>query len=278
MVTTLATVLLGANFVARLTAAPAVPAFDHVFVVVMENHSYNEIVGNSSAPYISALASANGLATNYKAVAHPSLPNYLALAGGSTFGITTDCSPSSCPVDAPNLVDRLESAGKTWKAYMESMPSPCYTGATSGTYAAKHNPFIYFNDVRTNPVRCAQDVPYTALSADLLTAATTPNFSWITPNLCSDMHDCSVATGDKWLQTNLPKIFASPAWTTQRSTLFLTWDEDDGSASNHVPMIVVSSGGATPAGTVSSSTYNHYSWLKTVETAWGMPSLGSNDT
>src|SRR6185369_6890683 len=101
---------------------------------------------SSSAPYINSLAKQNGLATNYHAVRHPSLPNYLTLIGGSTFGITTDCSPASCPVNARNLTDNLEAAGKTWKGYMELMPAACGT-TTQSTYAPKHDPFVYFNNI-----------------------------------------------------------------------------------------------------------------------------------
>src|SRR5437667_4904293 len=128
-----------------LGSAASVPPFNHVFVVTMENHSYGQIVGSSSAPYINGLAKSYGLATNYRAVSHPSLPNYLALTGGSTFGITSDCAPSVCPVNTANIADRIEGSGRTWRAYMESMPSACDV-SNSGTYAVKHNPFVYFND------------------------------------------------------------------------------------------------------------------------------------
>ena len=259
-----------------LGSAASVPSFNHVFVVIMENHSYGQIIGSSSAPYINGLAKSYGLATNYHAVSHPSLPNYLALTGGSTFGITTDCAPSSCPVNAVNLADRIEGAGRTWRAYMESMPSACDV-STSGTYAVKHNPFVYFNDIRTNAARCAaDDVQYTQLSTDLASASTTPNFVWITPNLCNDMHDCSITTGDNWLKANLPTIFNSAAWTGGNSVLFLTWDEDSGTSGNQVATLVISP--AVPTGFRSSSAYTHYSLLRTIETAWGLASLTGNDS
>src|SRR5205814_8016478 len=120
-------------------ATQAVPAFDHIFVVLEENHSYVEVIGSASAPYLNSLVPQNGVDSNYVAITHPSLPNYLTLIGGDTFGITTDCLPTACPVNAANLADRIEAAGKTWKAYIESMPSACGT-ADSGQYAAKHNP------------------------------------------------------------------------------------------------------------------------------------------
>src|SRR3989440_6368175 len=193
-------------------AAGTVPAFNHIFTIVMENHSYGQIIGSGSAPYINSLAARYGLATNYFAVTHPSLPNYLALTGGSTFGITSDCT--TCFVSAPNIaVDRVEASGRTWKAYMESMPGPCFVG-DSYPYMQKHDPFFYYDDIRTNPAECAKVVPYASLSSDLASAATTPNFVWVTPNMCDDTHDCPVATGDQWLSQNIPLILSSPAFTT----------------------------------------------------------------
>src|SRR5436190_2561157 len=189
-------------------ATGVVPAFDHIFIVVMENHAYNEIIGNTTAaPYTNSLANRYGLATNYVAVTHPSLPNYLALIGGSTFGITSDCT--SCRVNAPNLVaDRVEQSGRTWKGYMESMPgtSSACSMVDAYPYVQKHDPFVYFDDIRNVAGECDKVVPYTALAADLASAATTPNYVWITPNMCNDTHDCSINTGDTWLQNNVPAI------------------------------------------------------------------------
>ena len=153
----------------------ALPALSHVFVIVMENQAYGNIIGSPSAPYINSLAASGALATNYSAVIHPSLPNYLALTGADTFGITSDCT--TCWVSAPNIADRLDAAGKTWKTYQESMPSACFVGDRS-PYMQKHNPLIYLNDVRTNSARCqGHVVPYTQLATDLTSAASTPT-SW----------------------------------------------------------------------------------------------------
>src|SRR5256884_9210037 len=117
---------------APAAAAGTVPAFNHIFTIVMENHSYGQIIGSGSAPYINSLAAKYGLATNYFAVAHPSLPNYLALTGGSTFGITSDCT--TCFVSAPNIAkDRVDASGRSWKAYMESMPRPCFLNSPAFT-------------------------------------------------------------------------------------------------------------------------------------------------
>src|ERR1700722_1038080 len=142
----LSIVAVTAAFVPSLTGTPigaasTVPNFDHIFVIVMENHSYGDIIGNSSAPYLNSLAANGALLTNYYAVGHQSLSNYLALTGGSTFGVTTDCSVSHCDQGgAPNIaVDRVEASGRSWKAYMESMPGTCSTN-DSGEYAQRHNP------------------------------------------------------------------------------------------------------------------------------------------
>ncbi|HYS38790.1 MAG TPA: alkaline phosphatase family protein, partial [Pseudonocardiaceae bacterium] len=253
--------------------AASVPAYDHVFVVVMENHGYSSIIGSSAAPYVNSLLPSAALAANYYAVTHPSLPNYLALAGGSMFGITSDCT--TCWISATNIADRLEAAGSTWKGYMESMPSPCFIG-DSYPYAQKHNPFIYFNDIRTNAVRCQSHVvPYSQLATDLASTATTPNFAFITPNMCSDTHDCTVGAGDSWLSVQVPSILNSAAFKTQRSLLLLTWDEDDSTGANQVATVLLGSGVA--AGGRSSVAYNHYSLLRTIEDARGLTTLTAND-
>ncbi len=212
----------------------------------MENHSYEQVWNNSSAPYITSLGKANAVATNYHASIHPSLPNYLQLYGGSNYNITTDCNPSSsCHVSATNLADNLEAKGLTWKGYMEAMPAPC-TLKIAGNYAPKHDPFVYFDDIRNNTARCDSGVvPYTALATDLASAATTPNYAFISPDLCNDMHDCPIATGDTWLKNNMPPILSSPACTVDKCLLILTWDEDDNGPNNHVLTIFAGSAAKT---------------------------------
>jgi len=253
--------------------AATVPALNHVFVIVMENHAYNQIIGSSAAPYTNSLLGSGALATNYYGVTHPSLPNYLALAGGSTYGITSDCT--TCWVSAGNVGDSLEAAGKTWRAYQESMPSNCFVG-DSYPYVQKHDPFIYFNDIRNNAIRCGSDiVPYSQLASDLASTSTTRSLSFITPNACNDMHDCSIQTGDWWLQQQVPHILASPAFTQQHSLLAITWDEDDFTTANHVPLILLGSG--VGAGLRSGAAYNHYSLLHTIEGALGAAPITSND-
>lgn len=263
-------------------AAGTVPAFDHIFTIIMENHSYSQVIGDpTDAPYIHSLATTYGLGSNSFAVGHPSLPNYLELTGGSNNGITTDCSPSTnCEVNAPNIAtDRIEPSGRTWKAYLESMPSNCFL-SNSGEYAVRHNPFVYYLDIQTNPTECDKDVPYTQLSTDLASAATTPNYAWITPNLIDDMHDGTINQGDTWLSQNVPAILNSPAFKTQNSALQIIWDEDNGSENDQIPDIVITSGQVNGTATKpydSFQRYNHFSDLKTVESAWGLAPLTSND-
>jgi hypothetical protein len=141
------------------------PTFSHVFVVVMENEESTSLIGNASAPYINGLANSYGLATQFYGVSHPSLPNYLALTAGSAFGISSDCT--TCWVNVTNVADQIEARGRSWKAYMEGMPSACFVG-DAYPYMQKHNPWIYYNDIRTNAARCgAQVVPFSPLGTDL---------------------------------------------------------------------------------------------------------------
>ena len=251
------------------------PNFSHVFLIVMENEESTGVMGNNAAAYINTLATGHGLATQYFAVSHPSLPNYLALTAGSTEGIASDCT--GCYVDATNIADQVESSGRSWKAYLESMPSSCYVG-DAYPYMQKHNPFIYYNDVRTNAARCAEHVvPFTQLSTDLVNG-TVPNLAWITPNMCNDMHDCSIATGDAWLANVVPGILASSAFQNG-GVLFITWDEGESSAGccgnaagGQVATLVIAPNGV--AGLRSTIAETHYSLLRTIEDAWGLSALG----
>jgi phospholipase C len=255
----------------------AVPAFSHIFVIVMENHEYGTIIGSPAAPYINRLAASYGLATNYYAASHPSLPNYVALTAGGTFGIASDCT--TCFVNATNIADQLEASGRSWKAYMEDMPTPCFMGAWSGNYAMKHNPFMYFTDIRNNLARCAAHVvPFTQFGVDM-SRGQVPNFAWITPNMCNDMHDCSVATGDAWLGNVVPTITGSAAFR-DGGVLFITWDEGSTNAGccadtwgGHVVTLVISP--KSISGLRSSVAENHYSLLRTIEDAFHLAHLGA---
>lgn len=260
-----------------VTPVPGLSDIKHVFVVVMENHSYDDIWGSQSAPYITSLGNSYARATNYHALTYPSLPNYLDMYAGSNYSITTDCLPSdSCHIDAVSLADNLEAKDLTWKGYMEAMPAPC-TLTVSGNYHPKHNPFIYFDDIRNDAPRCnSHVVPYTVLKVDLAFAATTPNYAMIVPDQCNDMHDCPIATGDTWLKDNLPTILNSEACTDEKCLLMLTWDEDDHNQGNQVLTIFAGSAAKT-GGATSAAFYTHFSLLRTVEEIFGLPAQTSND-
>jgi hypothetical protein len=235
----------------------------------MENKGYDNIVGNANAPYINSLIADYGLATNYDGVAHPSEPNYLALFSGSTQGIADDAKHD---FTGQNLADQLEAQGKTWKVFAQNVPLDCFTGATAtggedgaGTYARKHEPAISFTGISTSPARCSNITDFTHFDP------AAADFEFIAPNLCNDMHDCSIATGDAFLRDFVPTILDSPAWQ-DGGVLFITWDESEGRAGrNHVPTLVISP--AVPRGFQSDMAHDHYSLLRTIEDAWGLDCL-----
>jgi hypothetical protein len=257
----------GGRACGTVTAPP--PRFDHVIWIFMENKPYDAVIGSPSAPFENALAAACGLATNYHSITHPSLPNYVAATSGSTQGITDDGPPSSHPLDVASIYSQVKAAGKTWRDYAETAASPCPL-IDNSNYAVKHDPAAYYTGIRSD---CAVwDVPMgTPAGGNFLndlTAGTLPAFSFVVPDLCSDTHSCSIETGDAWLGAWFAKILASPAYLTGRTVIFLTWDEDDGSVVNRVPLIVVSP--STPAGTRSGTFFDHYSLLKTTEQLLGI--------
>jgi hypothetical protein len=225
-------------------AALPASATSHVIVIVMENEESPSVIGSPAAPYINSLVRRYGLAGRSYGVTHPSLPNYLALTSGSTQGATSDCT--SCHFDALNLVDQFQAARISWRAYLEGVPSACFKGAGSGGYAKKHNPFIYYDDVAGSPSRCGHLVGFGVLAADLR-AGRLPTFAWLTPNLCDDMHDCSVATGDRFLARIVPSLLRElgPAGPGVRS------------------------------GARSAVAVDEYGVLRTIEDALGLPALGA---
>ncbi len=238
----------------------------HVAVLVMENTEYSGVIGNRSAPYINALARRYALATETYAVSHPSLPNYLALTGGSTFGIDSDCT--DCAVSGPSIANQLQAKGLSWKAYMEDLPHPCFTGADSGGYAKKHDPFVYYRGGPCNVV------PLTQLASDER-AGRLPRYLWISPNLCHDMHDCDVARGDRFLAQLIPPLLQALG---PRGVLFLTWDEgstDNGccrlAAGGHI--VTIAAGGLARRGARLRTPTDHYSLLQTIEDMLGLQRL-----
>jgi phosphatidylinositol-3-phosphatase len=239
----------------------------------MENRDFTGVYGSADAPYINRLAARSGVALQSYAVSHPSLPNYLALLAGSTFGITSDCT--DCSVVAPNLASQLTAAHIGWRAYMEDMPTPCFAGASYGGYAKKHDPFMYFRNIATDPAACANVVPFARLNKDIASPAGLPAFTWITPNLCHSGHDCSNASSDAWLAGLVPAVLKT---MRPGGILILTWDEGvgtqgccGGGAGGHV-LTIVAGPGAKPKTTLNRPV-DHYSVLKTIELIYGLKLL-----
>ena len=253
-------------------AASASSSGPHVYLVVLENKDFGQLIDAAAAPYLSSLAHEYALATSYMAVSHPSQPNYLALFSGSTQGVTDD---GRHDIDAPNLGDQLTAAGKTWRIYAENVPPGCFIGSSAkggedgaGTYTRKHNPAISFRSISGDPSACANITDFSGFNP------ATASFSLIVPNACHDMHDCSVAQGDAWLHDFLPRILESAAYR-QDGTIFITADEADSSKGpNRVPLIVISERG--PHGTASAAAYTHYSLLRTIQQMLGVPCLANS--
>lgn len=229
----------------------------------MENESYASIIGSRSAPYITQLAHECGIAVDYEAVSHPSLPNYVAATSGGTWGIADDSPPSVHPLGRPSVFSQLSKAHMTWRSYEESMPANCDL-SSSGEYAVKHNPAAYYTGIRKD---CARwDVPLSDLPP-ALRRHQLPSFAFVTPNLCDDMHDCPVSSGDAWLRRWMPKLLGSEAYRSGSTVVFITFDEGTDSA-NRVATVVASE--STTPGTRSHERFDHYSLLKTTEQLLGL--------
>ncbi|MGK4578970.1 alkaline phosphatase family protein [Kitasatospora sp. HPMI-4] len=266
--------------------ASKVPGYDHVFTVMMENTDYTAVMGDpADTPFIHSLMAQGASMANYHAVYHPSDENYLAVAGGDTYTTGATYWPH---INSPgtHLGDRIEAAGKTWKAYEQGMGTPCNTTTQYDSYYEPDDaPFINYTNVSGNPARCAAHLfDTTQLTTDLQSAATTPAFSWIAADdyydgeASGNGNSTSLKTQDGWLKQTLAPVMQSPAWTTQKSLLILTWDEDTSNPDNQVAAIVVGSQGTVPAGTTSATRYDHYSTARTIEAALGLPGITANDT
>jgi len=255
--------LLGSSAIAQ-AASPGASHLDHVFVIMLENHSAANVIDNKdangvlTAPYITQLAHKFGVATQYYGVTHPSLPNYVAAISGSNWFVNND-NPAN-RFDHLNLVDQLEAKHITWGAYMESMPAndpraDFWPDEANPLYVSKHNPFDLFEDIRSNPARLANIKPYTSLTKDL-NSGHAPSFVWISPNQCHDLHGglnnavdptgadgtpCPfgttsptqdqkdlnlIASADRWVASAVNTITRSKAWTGN-SVIFLLTDEND---------------------------------------------------
>jgi hypothetical protein len=244
------------------------PRFDRVIVVVLENKDQSNVLGNDEAPNYNRYAKNNAVLSHYGGVAHPSLPNYLALVSGSTHGIRTDCT--TCTVPGKSLADSLERAHLSWKTYAEGLPRPGFTGSSTGRYAKKHVPFLYFRNILSKPSRLRRVVPLRQFWRDFA-AARLPSFSLVVPNLCHDMHDCSVERGDTWLGGFLKPLLGSDQ--LENSVIFVVTDEpSDVNPTAAVPALAL--GPLVKAGLTYSRRTSHYGLLRTIEDAWGLPLLG----
>lgn len=351
-VAALAVLALAAGVAASLALSAGKPAKDnpahgrsgageieHVFVIMLENHSQAGVIGDPNAPFITSLAHDYASASSYYGVTHPSEPNYVAAISGSNWWINND-DPNN-RFDHVNLVDQLEASHRTWGAYMEAMPAndpltDYWPSSGNALYASKHNPFVLFDDIRNDPGRLANVKPYSALATDLQRERTTPDFVWISPDQCNDMHggvytavaghpetpcpygsanddanDASLKQkADAFVHSTVQMIMASPAWKSSQSAIFVVSDEGDYTSNavnggwdspagccdspvvpagdpainpawpggvyggGLVPAVVVVNHGGKTGGYVSSTPYNHYSLLATVEQVWGLPLLG----
>jgi phosphatidylinositol-3-phosphatase len=232
---------------------------DHVVVAIFENKGFEQVIGSGAAPAFDALAGQGVLFEQSYAITHPSQPNYLALFSGDTQGVTNDACPQR--FSAPNLGRQLLDTGLTVTGYAESLPAPGYAGCSNGDYARKHAPWTNFADL---PPAVGQ--PYSSFPTDYQRL---PTVAFVVPNLCNDMHNCSIRTGDRWLAANLQPY---ATWArTHHSILIVTFDEDDSSGPNLIPTIVVGDG-ITPAH--STQRIDQYSMLRTIENCYGLPALG----
>ncbi|MGH2902535.1 MAG: alkaline phosphatase family protein [Solirubrobacteraceae bacterium] len=246
-------------------------AGSHFVLIVLENRELGEVIGAGSMPYVNGLARRGVLASDYHAITHPSLPNYIALLAGDPLGIESDCT--ECQAHGATLVDQLERAHVGWRAYMEDMPRPCYRGASAGGYAKKHDPFMYFSQISGSSA-CRRVVPLTMLAGDLRENAL-PAFAWITPNLCDDGHDCANASVNRFLARLVPYLLRGLG---PHGVLAVVWDEGTSNsgccnlaAGGRVPLILA--GPSVRAGYRLSTPADHYSLLGLIEDAFGLPRL-----
>jgi len=244
--------------------------YRHVMVIVMENHTASQIYGSPKTPYITKVARRCGRAADYRAITHPSLPNYIAMTAGSTGGITTDCN--GCRTNVPNVFRQLVRRGRSWRGYAESMPTPCLR-RDSGRYLMRHNPAVYFRHLagtcRTSDL--PMGTPARGALRHALRKNVLPAYTFLTPDACNDMHDCPKSVGDAWLRSWLPMILQNQAYRNGQLVVFLTFDEGEG-VDQRIATIALSP--YVSPGTVSRAALTHYSLVRTTENLLGLPLLG----
>jgi phosphatidylinositol-3-phosphatase len=254
-----------------IASSAGVPNLAHIWVIFMENRDYSQLIGSPDAPYINQLATQYALATRYYGVMHGSQPNYIAFFSGETYGVTGGSTPN---LAATNLVDQLETAGRSWRVFAENYPGDCYNGITAtggpdgpGTWVRRHTPALAFKDIRKSAARCANIQPLRDFEPGVA------DFELIVPNLTNSMHDGTTRQGDAFLKSFVPRITGSAAWK-DGGALFIVWDEGKETGPNHITALVISP--LVARGTRSSVRYDHYSLLATIENAWHLGCLGKS--
>ena len=255
--------------------------FDHVVIVVLENQGAREALAD---PNIASLVRGGAWFSNYHGLAHPSLPNYLALVSGSTFGVEDDHRPT--PINAPTIVDRLEQKGLTWKAYAEDYPGRCYLGSGAGEgritpqadptelYVRKHVPLLAFASIQNNAARCARVVNAREFLGDAR-AGHLPNYSFYSPNVFNDGHDTSLEISSAWLK-GFVQSFRATLGMHQRTLLVVTWDEGGEEDSRHNQVLTIFLGDVVTPGRYDAK-LTHYSLLRTIEDNFGLEPLAKGD-
>lgn len=243
------------------------PTFTHVFLVMEENHSFSDVVGNSSMPYLNSLVSKYGLAKQYFANAHPSMPNYLMLTTGQMESFDDQFSGT---ISDDNVVRELLKAGKTWKAYEESIPSAGYLGGDTGPYVRRHNPFSLLSDVQQNSAQAANIVPFTQFATDLANSSL-PQYSFIAPDVNNDAHNGTLTAADSWLQSNIAPLIASSTFQNG-GLLIITFDEAELTDVDHgggqVATLIISAN--AKSNFQSQTLYQHQSTLRLILAASGV--------
>ncbi len=253
------------------------PHPSRVAVLVLENRGFGQVIGNPAAPYVNRLARRYALATRYYSVGHPSVPNYLALTGGSTFGIRHDCN--HCDAGARNLVDQLNAARVSWKAYFENLPTHGRLGLRTAVYNKHYNPFAYYTDLTANPRDRSRIVSFAPLQRDLA-AHRLPRFAWIAPNLIHNGHYASLQTTDRYVAGLVPRVLHALG---PDGVLYLTWDEGVtrahtglGGATGGGRVPLIAAGGAARRNARLVLPANHYALLRTIEGNFRLPALGQS--
>ncbi|CAN5493645.1 hypothetical protein BH11BAC1_BH11BAC1_14580 [soil metagenome] len=268
--TELALTILLFSFSLFSKAQTSIPVPDHVVILIMENHGYEDIIGNSSAPFINSLAQENALLTASYGLIHPSQPNYLMLFSGSAQGVTNDNVPDGIPWSTMNLGSSLLQAGKSFRAYSDGLPSVGFTGSSSGAYKRKHAPWTNWQGGNTNGISSSKHHPFTDFPSNY---SQLPTVSFVVPDQNHDMHDGTIAQGDAWVESNLSGYIS---WAKTHNSLFiLTFDEDDGNNLNHI--VTVFSGEMVEPGSYSTAC-NHYDVLRTLEDMFELSYAGNSAT